>query len=261
MCRRIGRHPLEPRSRPSLFLAPVLRGGAGAIETRDQVVADPLELGHVRDMTLRPEQGMGGLAGLAGVARVGGELCLETGDLPAELLPAHSLVGRAVGNVGIGRGGLAGSRAGGVDRPGEVPGVDAVLTGVVDRIRGEALEVRRAGGVLRDERPEAVARRDQAVVHQAAVDRPRRVDVHAGPAGELADARQAVAGGQLPARDQDPEPPGELGADRQVVGTSQIRCQAGRRGGRLGGLCHCASTLALLAPGRQTPRMGHALHC
>jgi hypothetical protein len=186
----IGRHLLEPRACPQLALPAALGRRARPIQALDQVVADLFELGHVRYVALGAKQGVGGLPGLARVARVGGQMRLEAGDLAAELLATHSLVGRDLGHLGLRWDELlteiTRTRAARIDRPRQVARVDAVFTGVLDRLRGEALQVRRAGSILRDERPEAVARGDQAVVHQPPVDRPGGVDVHPGPAGQLA---------------------------------------------------------------------------
>ncbi len=157
----IGRHLLEPRPRPPLPLAASLRGSAGPVQALDQLVADPFQLGHVGDVTLWAKQGMGRLAWLAGVARVGGELRLQAGDLAPELLPPGPLVG---GHLGYLRrlwnepfAGLAGGRAGRVDRPRQVARIDAMLVGALDRLRSQALEVRRAWGVLGHEGPQAMA--------------------------------------------------------------------------------------------------------
>jgi hypothetical protein len=142
----VGRHLLEPRAGAALTLAASLRRRPRSVEPLDQVVADLLELGHVRDVALRAKQWMGGLARLAGVAGVGGQLRLETGDLAAELLPADALVGDDLGQVRLRRrellAGLARGGAGRVDRPRQVARIDAVLAGVLDRLGGEALEIR-----------------------------------------------------------------------------------------------------------------------
>jgi hypothetical protein len=230
----IGRHLLEPRARPPLSLAAAIGGRPRPVEALDQVVADLLELGHVGDVALRAKEGMGGLAGLAGIARVGGELSLEMRDLAAELLAADAFVGRDLRHTGFRSVDFPRSLAGRIDRPRQVAWIDPLLTGLLDGVGGEAPEVRRARGVLGHERPEPVARRDQAVLFQAAVHSPGCVDVHSRSARELTDAGQTIARAELPAGDQDPEPPGELGADRQVVGTGQIRRQAGRSGRWLG---------------------------
>jgi hypothetical protein len=68
--RRVGRHLLEPLPCAALRVAAALRHRARSVETLDQIVADLLELGHVRDVALGAKQRMGGLAGLAGIGGV-----------------------------------------------------------------------------------------------------------------------------------------------------------------------------------------------
>jgi hypothetical protein len=207
---RIDRHLLQPGAGAPLAIAAALGGRAGAVETLDQVVSDLFELGHVRHMALGPKKRMGGLAGLAGVCRVGGELSLETRDLAAKLLSTEALVALNRGHLRLlsavhgGRIALEPLGAGGVDRPREVARIDPALPGAVHGLRGEPLEIRRAGGILGDERPEPVAGGDEPVLHQPVVDRPSGVDVDAGAGRELANAGQPVAGTELTARDQHP---------------------------------------------------------
>jgi hypothetical protein len=242
---RIGRHLLEPGPGAALARASSLGGFAGALEALDQVVADALELGHVGDVALGPKQGMGGLTRLARVRRIGRELSLQARDLAAKLLTAEPLVALHRRHVGLGRR-REGRRIdrellgpGGVDRTCQVAWIDAALPGAVHGVGGQPLEVRGAGCVLGHERAQAVAGRDQPVLHQAAVDRARGVDVHPGAARELADARKPVPGAELAARDQDPEPPRELSAKRQIVGPGEIGCLAERDiRCRFGGVCH-----------------------
>jgi hypothetical protein len=249
---RVDCHLLEPRPSAALHVAAALGRGASAVETLDQVVADLLELGHVRDVALGTKQGMGGLTGLAGITGVGRQLRLEARDLAAELPAAEPLVGRDVGNLGVRSVGVLtglsadrlGARARRVDRPRQVARVDPVLPGAIDGVRRQPLQIGGAGRILGDEGPQPVSGCDQPLVLEPPVHRARRVHVHPSPARELANAGQPVSGSELTAGDQDPQPPSELRAQGQVVGTGQIRRPAGRGGHGLGGLCHCTSTLA-----------------
>jgi hypothetical protein len=213
----VGRHLLESPAGAALAVGPAGRGRPSAVETLDQIVADLLQLGHVRDVSLGAEEGMRRLAGLPRVGGIRGELRLEVGDLAAKLLAPEPLVGLDRRHLGLWR--LYGQTgAGGVDRPREVPRVDAALPGALHGLGREALQVRRAAGVLGHEGAEAVTRRDQTVILEPAVDGARGVDVDAGAARELAHAREPVAGAELAACDQHPQPPGELSAERKVVG-------------------------------------------
>lgn len=164
MRRGIGGHLLERRAGPALALAAALGGGTGALQPIDQVVADRLELGHVGDVALRAKQRMGGLAGLSRVARIGGELGLQPRDLAAQLPPAEPLVSLDVGHLGIPRPrGLApitlqcaGAGARGVDRARQVSWIHAIVPGALHRFGRQALEVRRAWGIVGNEGAEAV---------------------------------------------------------------------------------------------------------
>src|SRR3954449_124676 len=135
------------------------------------------------------------MSGLAGLARIGGgrgQLRFEPGDLTSKLLATRALVGRDIRNLGLHGArlldGFLAAAARRVDRPGEIAWIDSVLSGILDRLSGKALQVWRSWRVIRDERPQAVTRGDQAFVLQPPVHRARRVHVHAGPARELADA-------------------------------------------------------------------------
>jgi hypothetical protein len=247
----IGRHLLESPAGAALTVGPAGRGCASAVKTLDQVVADLLQLGHVGHVSLGAEEGMRRLAGLPRVGGIRGELRLEVGDLPAKLLAPEPLIGLDGRHLGL-SGPYGQIGAGGVDGPREIPGIDAVVPGALHSIGREPLQVGRAGSVLGHERPEAMARGDQAVILEPSVDRTRGVDVDAGAAGELADAGEPVAGAELAACDQHPQPPCELRAERQIVGSRQIRRQIrGLLRTCIGGLCHCTSTLALIPPRRQ----------
>ena len=239
---RLAGHSLPPGVSLELALAATVRRFASALQALHQLVARALELGHVGNVALGAKERVGGLARLPRL-RIGGELCLEAGDLAPQLPPAGPLVGvdlreRGPGRVEIE---LVGARferfdapgprsAGGVDGPRQVAGVDAVRRGAVRSLRRQSLEVGGHAGVLGDERTEAVPGDDQAVLLEPAVDGPGRVDVDAGAAGELADARKPVARTELPARDQHSQPPGELRAQGQVVGSGEIRGELGRSG-------------------------------
>jgi hypothetical protein len=232
--RRIGGHLLEPGASPALMTGPLGLGGAGAVETLDQIVPDRLELGHVRHVALGAEQGVRRFPGLSGVGRVRGELCLEVRDLAPELPAAEAFVALDTGRLGLGDARKLGLevRARRVDGPREVPRVDPAFARALDRLGGQALEIRRAARVGGDEGPEPVPRGDQPFVLEPAIHRACGVDVDAGAARKLADPGQPVAGSELAARDQDAKSPGELRSQRKVVGTGQIRCEAGG-----GGLC------------------------
>src|SRR4051794_3410568 len=193
---RISRHLLEPSAGAPLLIASPLRRCPGAVQALDQVVADSLELGHVRDVPLGAKQRMSGLAGLARVGRIRGQLRFEPGDLTSKLLATRTLVGCDVGNLrlrslcalpGVRAERLRG-RACRVNRACEIAWIDSVLSRILDRLSGKALQVWRSWRVIRDERPQAVTRGDQPFVLQPPVHRARRVHVHAGPARELADA-------------------------------------------------------------------------
>jgi hypothetical protein len=105
VCRGVGSHLLEPGARATLAIGPTRGGRTGAVEALDQVVTDLLQLGHVWDVPLGAEEGMGGLAGLSRVGGIGGELCLEVRDLAAQLLPPEPLIaldGRHLGALAPG---------------------------------------------------------------------------------------------------------------------------------------------------------------
>jgi hypothetical protein len=188
----VGRHLLEPRAGTPLHVSPPLGRRAGAVEALDQVVADLLELGHVRDVALGTKQRMRGLTGLAGIAGIGGELRLEARDLAAKLPPSEPLVGLDIGNLGARNvnvvGGLCdrlGARARRVDRPRQVTGVDPVLASLLNGVRCQPFQIGRSRRIVGDEGPEAVARGDQTLILEPAIDRAGRIHVHAGTAGEL----------------------------------------------------------------------------
>jgi hypothetical protein len=137
----VGGHLLEPGAGATLTTSPLGLGGAGTVETLDQIVADRLELGHVRHVALGSKERMGGLPGLAGVGRVGGELRREVRDLATQLPAAEPLV--ALGREHLGPG-LARQHIGarGVDRAREIARIDAALAGALDGLGCQALQIR-----------------------------------------------------------------------------------------------------------------------
>src|SRR4051794_35130114 len=145
---RISRHLLEPSAGAPLLIASPLRRGPGAVQALDQVVADSLELGHVRDVALGAKQRMSGLAGLARIGGVRGQLRFEPGDLTSKLLATRALVGRDIRNLGLHGArlldGFLAAAARRVDRPGEIAWIDSVLSGILDRLSGKALQVWRS---------------------------------------------------------------------------------------------------------------------
>ena len=177
---------------------------------------------------------MGRLPGLPR-AGIGGEQRLEAGDLTAELVSAEPLV--ALDSRQLGRGpievelvrihprrGIEVGQPGGaprVDGAGEVSRVDAAGPCALGRVGGQPFELRGFLSAVGDECSEALAGDDQPVVLEAPVNGASGVDVDAGATRELADAGEAVARPELPARDQDPQSPGELRADRKVVRARQ----------------------------------------
>jgi hypothetical protein len=92
VCSGIGSHLLESRARATLAIGPACGGRTGAVQALDEVIPDLLQLGHVGDVPRGAQEGMRGFAGLSRVGGIGGELCLEVRDLPAQLLPAEPLV-------------------------------------------------------------------------------------------------------------------------------------------------------------------------
>ena len=58
---------------------------------------------------------------------------------------------------------------------------------------------------------------DQPGRFEPGVDAAHRVEVDPRPLGQLADAGQALAGGEAPGGDQRPQPQGQLQADRELV--------------------------------------------
>jgi hypothetical protein len=215
----IGRHVLEPVAGAALAVAAPLGDRPGALQALDQVVPDLLQLGHVRHVALRPQQGVRRLAGLSRIGRIGGELRLQTRDLTAELPAAKALVAGDVGDLGGGASRLRrqlwerfGRVARRVDGPRQVARVDAAVSRALHRLSGEALQVGGARGVVGDEGAEPVPRGDQALLLQTPVDGSRGVDVDFGADGELAHPGQAIARRQLAARDQHAQPPRELRA-------------------------------------------------
>jgi hypothetical protein len=94
--RRIRRHPLEPHTRLPLTLAAALRVSTSLLQSLDQLVASPLQLDHVGDVSLGPQDRVGWFPGLARLG-VGGELRLEPSDLATQLVAPEPLVPLDVG--------------------------------------------------------------------------------------------------------------------------------------------------------------------
>ena len=86
----------------------------------------------------------------------------------------------------------------------------------VGRALGDLAELTQTGGRVGDERPAAVLDADQAEAFELRVDGPRRVDVDAREAGQLAHTGDAVAGQEHAAGKHRPDLPAELGADRDL---------------------------------------------
>jgi hypothetical protein len=242
---RIGRHVLEPAACAALTGAAALGSRPGALQPFDQVVPDLLELGHVRHVALRAQEGVGWLAGLSRIARIGGELRLQARDLATELPAAEALIARDLRDVGCGGGWLrrhllerSGCVARGVDGPCQVARIDAAVPRAIDRLRREALQVGIARGVVGHEGAEPVPRGDQPLLLEAPVHGPRGVDVDSGAGRELPHPGETVAGRELAARDQNSQPPGELCAQREVVGTREVGRPERRLLDWLRGLCH-----------------------
>jgi hypothetical protein len=145
------------------------------------------------------------------LARVGGELGLEPGDLAAQLGAGAALVGVA-GDVGKRGGGD------GVERHRDLAGLEPGRLGPGERLADELAELGGDRGVVGHVGAGALARGDEALVLEAPVDGADRVHVHAAALGELADARQALARPSLARADEGPQLPVELGADRQLAG-------------------------------------------
>ena len=186
----------------------------------DQLRAGSLELLDADDPAdrlrgLDPGRGRG----VRVVPGVRGELGLKPADLLAQGAPQSRIpeLGVELGE-GVGRqlGRFVGRRRR-VDRRRQLARVDAGLTGVGDRRRGDSAELAQFARRLRHIRAATVLGGDQPVVLETPVDGTRGVDVDPGEPRELADARQPVARTQRPAGDHAPELPGELRPDRDLA--------------------------------------------
>jgi hypothetical protein len=209
---------LATRAGAALALAAPLRSLAGRLQALHQLVADGLELADAGHMGLRAQERMRLLLGAR--LRIGGELRLEAADLAPQLAAGGRFVGGApdIRKPGALAGiGALGTELGGEDRPRELQRIDLRISGALDRVGGEPADVGRAAGGLGDEGAAALMGNDQPVALEAGVDRARGVDVDPGALGDLAHAREALARRQLAGRDQGPQLPGQLDADRQVL--------------------------------------------
>ena len=209
----VGNHVLEMGARRALA-PPLPRGlGLGALQPREQIVADGLEAGDVLD------RGGGGASSrlLRRGFGVGGEFALEPRDLPPQR-PARALL------VGLGDADLfvfeidrrlaeRVGRASRVDRLRELTRFDTQRGRRVGGIRGEALQGGGEARVVGDEGAEALVGNREPFALEAAIDAAGGVDVDARSGGELADPRQPRAGLEAAAPDQGPQAPGELDPD------------------------------------------------
>ena len=160
------------------------------------------------------------------VARVGGQLGLEPGDLAAQLV-AHldrlALFGE-VGKVGaaarrrdllqLARHARAGGRD---DRPGRGGRAPPRARAAARRRRSPpARGAASMPSATKVPWPWRLTTRPAS--SRPGVDRPHRVDVDPRPLGEAAEARQPLARREPAGGDQRPQAPGELNADRQLRG-------------------------------------------
>jgi hypothetical protein len=247
-------HPLA--AGPGALLAGGLALGrvAGLGELVHQRVADLLELFDAGDVWLGPAYGPGRIVALQ-LADVGGELGLEPADLAAKLLANLELVAFGVGirevvdRDGDGSAPLprtfgdsllepAGEGCADHRHDAEIARARARGSGIFDRADGDLLELGSGRRAIGDEGAEAVLGDDEPLLLEAPVDGAHRVDVDLGPLGEAAEARQPITGREPAARDQRPQPPAQLQADRQLIGG------VGRERARklfLPSLCHQAT--------------------
>jgi hypothetical protein len=237
---RVGDHRVAQLARPALAPGPAHRRRTRRPELCEQRVPRALELLDARDPRLRGADSPGSRHELPLVAR---ELSLEAPDLATKLPPRRDVIGLEPGvgevefrgellevelrlvELGVLRrlGGKAlveGLGEGGGDQrdDGDVSRIHVRFAGALDRLRGEALDVVRAGGVVGDEGAEPVPCGDDALLLQPGVHAAYGVDVHAGPLGQRADARHPLSRSEPAGRNQGPEPPGELHAHRKLVG-------------------------------------------
>jgi hypothetical protein len=233
------------------MLPATLRGLARVAKATHELVANSLELRHVRHVSLGEQERVRGLVRPARL-RVARELRLQASDLAAKLPAPGPLVDLRVRKVGGRRGRLgfqhrlrgdAERRARSVDRPREVARIDPTLAGAFGCLGSQALEAGVDRGVIGHERAQAVPGGDQPLLLEAPVHGAGGVHVHPGASRQLPYARQAIPRLQLPAGDQHPQAPRELRAQRQIVHPRQVGGQGGGRrsllrGVRLFLVCH-----------------------
>jgi hypothetical protein len=250
----------------TLAASPLRRRRAGVRELAQERVAGTLELLGARDPGFRRRHVARVRQGLE-IPLVARELRLEPADLAAKLLSGAHLVRLQPRVVELELGGELFQRQGGgglgvrIAERDRVPGklvraagrkggsdhrndrdlarIHPRLARRLDRLARDPLDLRRAGRVLRDEAAGAVPGEDQPLVLELRVDAADRVHVDPGPSGQRAHARQPLAGLEAPGDDQRAQAPGELDAERELVGGV-----GGEGGGRRAGLCHVKGTVA-----------------
>ena len=215
MAGRVGEHRLEALAGGALALAAVLRRIACRTQAQDQLVAGLLELGQADEA---PGVGAGKALRVLGGRGLGmgRKAPLEPRDLIAEGPPRRGFVatvdGRHARGLGLGHLRVAAR----IEDASQVARVNAGVAGGGRGGRGQLLHPGGAGAGS-DESSLPLARGDETLRLEAAVDGPGGVGVDAHPGGELAHARQAVTRPQSAADDQGTQPPGEIDAHRQVV--------------------------------------------
>ena len=243
----------------TLLVSALRDAAANPLQPIDELIANRLQLADAGDPRGRSGERLGRRlrdAGPGGVLGIGGQLSFEAGDLLAQRTARGALAG-GVGDLrGCGEIGELGGRrfvrpqasgkASCIQRPGQLARLDADLAGRGRGIGRNPLEIRRNSRVGGNESPRAVLGDDQAFVFEAAVQRPRRVHVHASGNGEVANARQTVPGRQAAAEDQRSQAPGEAQADRQLLDLLDFGSIFVPTACLSHLLCHCASTLTHL---------------
>jgi hypothetical protein len=213
------------------LLVSALRGAAAnPLQPIGELVANRLQLADAGDPRGRTGERLGRRlrdAGPCGVLGIGGQLSFEAGDLLAQRTARGALAGGVRDLRGCGEIGELGARrfvrpqdsgkASCIQRPGQLARLDADLASRSRSVGRNTLEVRRDSRIGGNESPRAMLGDDQAFVFKAAVERPRRVHVHASGRSEVANARQTVPGRQAAAEDQRSQAPGEAQADRQLL--------------------------------------------
>jgi hypothetical protein len=217
---RIGEHRLEALARHTLALAASLGLAARGAQAVDKLVAGALECGDVDEAT-----GFGGgerlaLRGSGGLG-MSREAPLEPGDLVAQCTAGRRLVaaleGRRLEDLEVGRAGVAAR----VEHTRQVAGVDAGVAGCIGGGGRELLDSRHRG-TCGDEGPLALARGHEPLRLEPTVDGTCGIGVHSHVRSEVANARQAVAGGEAAADDQRSQTPGEVDPHGKVVAAIQL---------------------------------------